>query len=32
LQYEVAEARVLVVAFLHGARDFATWRQSQKQE
>ena len=32
LQYEVGEARVLVVAFLHGARDFATWQQSQKEE
>jgi len=32
LQYEVGEARVLIVAFLHGARDFATWQQSQKQE
>lgn len=32
LQYEVGEARVLVVAFLHGARDFATWQQSQKRE
>ena len=29
LQYEVGEARVLVVAFLHGARDFAAWQQSQ---
>jgi len=29
LQYEVGNSRVLVVAFLHGARDFATWRQSQ---
>ena len=32
LQYEVGEARVLVVAFLHGARDFAAWRQSQSRE
>ena len=32
LQYEVGEARVLVVAFLHGARDFATWQQSQNRE
>ena len=32
LQYEVGEARVLVVAFLHGARDFATWQQSQEKE
>ena len=29
LQYEVGEARVLVVAFLHGARDFAAWQQSE---
>jgi len=32
LQYEVGEARVLIVAFLHGARDFATWHQSQNRE
>ena len=32
LQYQVGEARVLIVAFLHGARDFATWRQSQDEE
>ena len=32
LQYEVGDAQVLVVAFLHGTRDFATWRESQKQE
>lgn len=32
LQYEVGETRVLIVAFLHGARDFATWRQSQQEE
>ena len=32
LQYEVGEARVLVVAFLHGARDFAAWQQSQNRE
>ena len=31
LLYEVGDDRVLVVAFLHGARDFATWRQNQKQ-
>ena len=30
LLYEVGENRVTVVAFLHGARDFATWRQNQK--
>ncbi len=29
---QVEDERVLVVAFLHGARDFATWRQSQKRE
>jgi len=32
LQYEVGESRVLVVAFLHGARDFAAWKLSQDQE
>ena len=32
LQYEVADTRVLIVAFLHGARDFATWQQSQNRE
>ena len=32
LQYEVGEARVLVVAFLHGARDFAAWKQIQNRE
>ena len=32
LQYEVREAQVLVVAFLHGARDFAAWKQSQNRE
>lgn len=30
LLYEVGEERILVVAFLHGARDFLTWRQNQK--
>jgi len=29
LMYRVEDERVVVVAFLHGARDFATWRQSQ---
>jgi plasmid stabilization system protein ParE len=29
LMYRVEDGRVVVVAFLHGARDFATWRQSQ---
>ena len=32
LQYEVGDVRVLIVAFLHGARDFATWQQSQNRE
>jgi plasmid stabilization system protein ParE len=32
LQYEVGDARVLIVAFLHGARDFATWQESQDRE
>ena len=32
LQYEVGEARVLVVAFLHGARDFAAWQQRENRE
>jgi toxin ParE1/3/4 len=32
LQYEVRETSVLVVAFLHGARDFATWQQTQDRE
>ena len=30
LQYQVANAKVLIVAFLHGARDFARWRQSRQ--
>ena len=32
LQYEVGKTRVLIVASLHGARDFATWQQSQDGE
>ena len=32
LQYKVGETRVLVVAFLHGARDFAAWQQGQNRE
>jgi toxin ParE1/3/4 len=32
LQYRVDDARLLVVAFLHGARDFATWQERQEQE
>ncbi len=31
LQYQIEDTRVLVVAFLHGARDFATWQASQKE-
>ena len=31
LHYRVEDALVLVVAFLHGARDFATWQASQKE-
>ena len=27
LMYRVENRRVVVVAFVHGARDFATWRQ-----
>jgi toxin ParE1/3/4 len=29
LMYRVEHARVVVVAFVHGARDFATWRRGQ---
>ena len=29
LMYRVDDERVVVVAFVHGARDFATWRQGQ---
>ncbi len=32
LLYEVEDHRVLIVAFLHGARDFATWWRAQQQE
>lgn len=32
LQYEVGDVRVLIVAFLHSARDFATWQESQDRE
>jgi plasmid stabilization system protein ParE len=32
LLYEVEQMRVLIVAFLHGARDFAAWQQSQNRE
>ncbi len=29
LMYRVEDERVVVVAFVHGARDFATWRQER---
>ena len=29
LLYRIERDRVVVVAFLHGARDFAKWRQGQ---
>jgi toxin ParE1/3/4 len=29
LMYRVEDKRVVIVAFLHGARDFASWRQGQ---
>lgn len=29
LMYRLENDRVVVVAFVHGARDFATWRQGQ---
>jgi toxin ParE1/3/4 len=32
LQYTLDDGRVLVVAFLHGARDFATWQEHQNRE
>jgi toxin ParE1/3/4 len=32
LIYQVSEERVIVQAFLHGARDFAKWLQGQRQE
>jgi plasmid stabilization system protein ParE len=32
LMYRVEEARVVVVAFLHGARDFALWRENHGSE
>lgn len=32
LMYRVEETRVVVVAFLHGARDFADWRTKQELE
>ena len=30
LMYAAEANRVLIVAFIHGARDFATWRQNQE--
>jgi toxin ParE1/3/4 len=32
LMYRVEDRRVLIVAFLHGARDFATWWQARQEE
>ena len=32
LLYRVREDRVVIRAFLHGARDFSTWRQEQPSE
>jgi toxin ParE1/3/4 len=32
LQYRIEDARVLVVTFLHGARDFATWQANQGEQ
>ena len=32
LLYLVREDRVVIRAFLHGARDFSTWRQEQASE
>lgn len=32
LMYRVEEERVVVVAFVHGARDFAAWRTKQGLE
>ena len=29
LMFRVEDTRVVVVAFVHGARDFATWRRGQ---
>ena len=31
LLYEVHETKIEVLAFLHGARDFANWQQSSKE-
>jgi toxin ParE1/3/4 len=32
LMYRVKDERVVIVAFVHGARDFATWRREQDSE
>jgi hypothetical protein len=32
LLYRVHEDRVIVVAFLHGARDFARWRDERRPD
>ena len=32
LLYEVAEDEVRILAFLHGARDFARWKKSQARK
>ena len=32
LLYRVREDRVVIRAFLHGARDFSTWRREQRPE
>ena len=32
LLYRVSDERVVVTAFLHGARDFAKWRQEQRSD
>jgi toxin ParE1/3/4 len=29
LLYRVGDGKVIIVAFLHGARDFVTWRDEQ---
>jgi plasmid stabilization system protein ParE len=32
LLYRIREDRVVIRAFLHGARDFSTWRREQRPE
>jgi len=32
LMYEVFEAKVEILAFIHGARDFAKWRKSLAED